>query len=338
MKSISVALLTASLLVGGTAGVVPASSCAPCHQQAKTQTATDMARALERGADSAILKEHPRLNVTEGAFSYKIERSGDRSLYTVTDGKESLTVPIPWAFGLGAAGQTYVLELNGKWYESRVSYYRDIDSLDLTLGAAGLSPQNLNEALGREMTPHDVVACFGCHSTNSVRGRQVDFEHLVAGVLCENCHGPAAAHVEGMKTGNPKAGAMPKLSKLSTEEMFEACGRCHRTWADIASNGPAGIQNVRFQPYRLTNSKCYDPADQRISCVACHDPHSHRTETAAFYDGKCGACHAAGAKQCKVSKQDCVSCHMPKVEIPGSHHQFTDHEIRIARVGSPYPD
>jgi Cytochrome c3 len=346
VKPISVALLAASLLAarlaGGTAGVVPAATCAPCHQQAKTQAASNMAKALERGADSSILKEHPQLAFTEGGFSYKIERVGDRSLYTVTDGKESLTVPIPWAFGLGAAGQTYVLELNGKWYESRVSFYQDIKGLDLTLGAAGMAPQNLTGALGREMTQHDVAACFACHSTNSVHGREVDFEHMVAGVLCENCHGSAATHVEGMKTGNLKAGAMPKLSRLSTEEMFEACGRCHRTWAAIATNGPRGIQNVRFQPYRLTNSKCYDAADQRISCVGCHDPHSHQTEPASFFEAKCVACHAANrtahAKQCTVSKHDCVSCHMPKVEIPGSHHKFTDHEIRIARAGSPYPD
>lgn len=343
MKYIRIAALAASFiqaLTAGTAGVTPSSTCAPCHQQAKTQALSNMGKALESGADSSILNENQRLAFTDGRFSYKIERNAGRSLYTVTEGEDSLTVPIPWAFGLGAAGQTYVLELNGKWYESRVSFYRDIHGLDLTLGAGGMAPQNLTEALGREMNEHDVAACFGCHTTNSVHGREVDFENIVPGVLCESCHGPAAQHVDAMKSGNAKAGAMAKLAKLSTEEMFEACGRCHRTWAAIATNGPRGIQNVRFQPYRLTNSKCYDASDQRISCVACHDPHSHQTEAASFYEAKCGACHAAnaGAKVCKVSKHDCVSCHMPKVEIPGSHHKFTDHEIRIARAGSPYPD
>ena len=28
---------------------------------------------------------------------------------------------------------------------------------------------------------------------------------------------------------------------------------------------------------------------------------------------------------------------MPKVVLPAAHFQFTDHRIRIARVGEPYP-
>ena len=29
---------------------------------------------------------------------------------------------------------------------------------------------------------------------------------------------------------------------------------------------------------------------------------------------------------------------MPKVELPGMHAEFTDHWIRIAKPGMPYPD
>ena len=62
----------------------------------------------------------------------------------------------------------------------------------------------------------------------------------------------------------------------------------------------------------------------------------------ASHDSRCMACHSSGGKRsariCKVSAHDCVSCHMPKIEIPGSHHKFTDHDIRIARAHAPYPD
>jgi hypothetical protein len=33
-----------------------------------------------------------------------------------------------------------------------------------------------------------------------------------------------------------------------------------------------------------------------------------------------------------------VTCHMPKVEPPTLHSVFTDHWIRIAKAGSPYPE
>ena len=96
---------------------------------------------------------------------------------------------------------------------------------------------------------------------------------------------------------------------------------------------------MRFQPYRLTNSKCYDAADSRISCTACHDPHGAVVRDTSFYDSKCQACHAtATAKQCTVASANCVSCHMPRVELPASHFAFTDHQIRIARKGDPYPN
>ena len=105
-------------------------------------------------------------------------------------------------------------------------------------------------------------------------------------------------------------------------------------------NGPRGPLNVRFQPYRLTNSRCYDVADTRLRCSACHDPHGPLEVSAAKYDAKCAACHSAVShiKTCPVGKQNCVTCHMPKVELPGAHARFTDHQIRIVRAGQPYPN
>jgi hypothetical protein len=29
---------------------------------------------------------------------------------------------------------------------------------------------------------------------------------------------------------------------------------------------------------------------------------------------------------------------MPKIELPGAHRQFTDHQIRIVRAGERYPE
>jgi hypothetical protein len=32
-----------------------------------------------------------------------------------------------------------------------------------------------------------------------------------------------------------------------------------------------------------------------------------------------------------------VTCHMPKVDLPGMHADFTDHWIRIAKPNEPVP-
>jgi hypothetical protein len=146
--------------------------------------------------------------------------------------------------------------------------------------------------------------------------------------------------LRGLKTGDPKLARMERLRDLSSEDISNFCGQCHRTWADVAG-GSQGISDLRFQPYRLANSKCYDPDDARISCLACHDPHQEIVRKAAIYDTKCQVCHAGGkpeARSCKVANSGCVACHMPKIELPGSHYSFTDHQIRVAKAGAPYPN
>ena len=140
--------------------------------------------------------------------------------------------------------------------------------------------------------------------------------------------------------GNVAAAKMLHLGELGPEDMAELCGRCHRTWAQIALTGMRGPNTVRFQPYRLTNSKCYDVEDRRIRCTACHDPHGPLDTNLASYDATCKSCHSTAlhTKVCRVARANCVECHMPKVDLPGAHHKFTDHQIRIARAGEPYPN
>jgi len=44
------------------------------------------------------------------------------------------------------------------------------------------------------------------------------------------------------------------------------------------------------------------------------------------------------AKVCPVAQEKCVSCHMPKLQLPGGPLPFRDHQIRIVRPGDPYPN
>ena len=263
-------------------------------------------------ADPAL----PELSTKIGPYSYRVTGDG----YIVTDGRDSIRVPIEWAFGQGAAGQTFLFRRDGQWYESRVSYFAALRGLDLTMGAQNIVPHNLGEAAGRALPATELRQCFDCHSTSAT----------TPGVQCERCHGATDAHLRAKAP-------MRSLGALSTEEMSDFCGQCHRTWSQVAANGPHGIQNVRFQPYRLANSKCYDAADRRIRCTACHDPHREVVTAPAAYDAKCAACHSA-KHVCRVATRDCVTCHMPKLDLPGAHQKFTDHRIRIARAGEPYPD
>jgi hypothetical protein len=299
-----------------------------------------MAHAAETVATCDILKNHPDLQFQEGSYHTQIKREGDRSIITVTRGTETFTVPILWALGQGKAGQTYVFQYDGAMYESRVSFYNTPAALDITIGDIGTKPQTIVEAAGRRLEPPDAASCVGCHTNGGVSGAMLHVESVVPGVGCQSCHGQVERHANAVRAGNVAAAKLPHLGDLGPEDMAELCGRCHRTWAQVALTGMRGPNTVRFQPYRLTNSKCYDVEDKRIRCTACHDPHGQIETNLASYDSKCTACHstALNAKVCSVAKDNCVSCHMSKIDLPGAHHKFTDHQIRIAKAGEPYPN
>ena len=331
-------------------------ACAQCHDQATTQPATPMGRALEPVAARRLLAERPPLTFKEGPFSYSIARRGEESVYTVTDGKDSLSLPIRYAFGLGKLAQTYVFLHAGKFYEGRVSYFRRLGGLDLTPGASREAPASLAAALGRELSSEIVNDCFGCHATAAVSQGQLQLEGMTPGITCEGCHGPGERHVAAIKARGAAPGPAERQifnpGRFDTEGLTQFCGACHRSWIQVQMMGIRGVENVRFQPYRIFNSKCYDHQDKRISCTACHNPHEELVADAASYDAKCLACHetvprppgpggkalAGKAPACPKGRQNCASCHMPKTELPEMHHQFTDHQIRVVRPGDPYPN
>src|SRR6185503_11482611 len=140
-------------------------TCAECHKKhIASHGPSGMAEAMEPVAGSKVLANNPKLSMRVGPYTYEITRNGKQSTYSVTDGKETLSFPIVYAFGQGKMGQTYVLERDGKYYESLVSFYRESKGLDFTIGAPRGVPASLNDAVGRLLSANEVASCFSCHS------------------------------------------------------------------------------------------------------------------------------------------------------------------------------
>jgi len=324
--------------------------CAKCHSEEASQLDTPMAHALAAVGDCNILSSNPRLTFRLGHYTYQITRQGDRSIYTVSDGVNSISEPILYCFGKGVGGQTYIFRRNGAFYESRVSFYQKLQSLDITTLHPRSVPTSLEEALGRPMSQEAARGCFGCHSTGGSVGAQLKLDTLSPGVTCEACHGPGEKHIAAVKLKNPASLQIFNPKKLDAlDQVQEFCGACHQSFETVMQmEDHGGINNLRFQPYRIANSKGHFTNDNRISCVACHDPHKKMERDPAYYDTKCLSCHVSGPKEaktelrqasgCPVSKQQCVSCHMPKVEIPDLHYKLTDHWIRIVKPGDAVPN
>jgi hypothetical protein len=324
-------------------------SCFECHKKFfASASPTGMTMAMEPVANSKVLSDNPQLSMRVGPYTYEIKRQGKQSVYSVTDGKDTISFPIVYAFGQGKMGQTYVFEREGKFYESLVSFYTATKGLDFTVGAARTVPPSLTEAVGRLMTANEVASCFSCHSTGAVvSSSQLRLDKFLHGVRCEGCHGPGGRHIAAVKKGDLPSASIFNPGLLSGDDLTQHfCGSCHRGTDEFSLLKSMEINNVRFQPYRIFNSKCYSD-DRNISCTACHNPHEPLREEPAYYDKRCLECHSlrdknakAGGdgKSCPVADKDCTSCHMPKMEIPAAHFKFTDHYIRIVRPGEKYPN
>lgn len=329
-----------------------AAECAKCHaSQAAAIQSTAMARAATRASDAESLRQNEHLAFQIGPYHYQITSAAGKDVLRISKGGASVSAILGWAFGMGRIAQTYVYEQSGTFYESHLSFYFAPQALDITPGHPRGVPPALAEAAGRRMTIEETRRCFGCHTTGSTTKNPFDPQTLVLGVSCEACHGPGAAHVAAARSGMDELviGSIVNPARLNPVESVDFCGACHRTWQDVVSDGPVrtGTLNVRFTPYRLENSRCWNKGDARITCVACHDPHQPLVLDPAWYDSRCLQCHtAAGAKKnedhsstaCPVGIKLCVTCHMPKFRNPLLHATFTDHWIRIAPPGAPLPD
>jgi len=326
-----------------------AAACAGCHSsQAQTQPRTSMGLALQPpGGLNSVLESRPRLSFQKFGYTYLVETKNGQSTYSVSDGTRTISLPIRWSFGNRA--QTWMFERDGVYYESLVSYYPSIGGLEITTGDSDIVPTTLEQAVGRKLPPNEPKACFGCHTTGAVIDGELNLSSFDPGVTCEHCHVGATSHLLSAAQGDAMKTAPPDLEKLTSEDLSNFCGQCHRSWEAVIRSPWRGEINVRFQPYRLANSKCFSGTDPRISCIACHDPHRELVADTAAYDGKCLACHVTKndsvaaskpkvTKACPVATNNCASCHMPEVKMPNGLTTFHDHQIRIAKPGMPYPD
>ena len=332
------------------------SACAKCHAPLVSgQVGSAMLRAASRRAGTLESGGPVPGTFQSGSYFYTFLHADSGYVLEVKSGGDSLRSDVQWTFGAGNHGQTYLLEEEGAFYEAQVSSFAT-HSLGLTPGHADVSEGSLQHALGNRLSSLETARCFSCHTTAWSTGGKLDTTKAVPGVHCEACHGPGVRHITAMQEGR-SGDATPTIfnpAHLNPAASVDFCGACHRTSMDIVLSGvPNGVSGIRFQPYRLEKSRCWNKAqDARLTCVACHDPHEPLVHDTAFYDAKCLSCHSrqdplrqgvafskspGKAFVCPKAKASCTTCHMPKYNVPEMHSQFTDHFIRIVRTENAFP-
>jgi len=336
-------------------GYVGNKPCAQCHSSIyDSYQRTAMARASGPAIEALSPAEfvhrpsgvHYRIYTEGGRAWLSFERTGDPSVR----GKRQLLYYI----GAGRRGRSYLFETDGFLFESPVNWYADSQMWDMTPGyqAAREIPLNLPAYAG----------CLHCHVSGMqppVKGTTNRYPEPVLthnGVVCERCHGPGGAHLNG--------GAIVNPAKLTPARRDEVCMQCHLEGKAAIERpghhlyefrpGDALADYVRYfvlvgmqsaelgavsQVEALLQSKCKKKSGDVMSCTSCHDPHQSPTakDRVAYYRGKCLACHgvAFGARH-HGNRPDCTECHMPSLRSTDvAHTQVTDHRIPSRPQMSP---
>jgi hypothetical protein len=329
-------------------------TCIGCHKDEADAHPSSMARAATPATDSHFLAPGTRVHFGTQPLVYYLTASTAGGLILTAAGTHANTQKLDWVIGDGVLGRTFLYQADGRWFQSELTYYTTDHALDVTTGLSPDSQCFLN-TLGQVLTADETRRCFGCHTVHSTTTAGFNPLHAEAGLGCEACHGPGQEHVTsargmvGATRGSVSHATIYNPAKLSPADSIDFCGSCHRTFSDamIAMGGITSTAAVRFQPYRLEESKCWRATeDERLTCVACHNPHQALNRDPAAYDLKCVTCHRAATRSsradhlatvCPKATGLCTTCHMPKVKVPSMHGDFTDHDIRIVRPGEPMP-
>jgi len=322
-------------------------ACAECHASesaAHRGSRHDLTMHAATRAELGALA--PRAGVVPLA-GYTLEDRGDTLAITrenLDTGKPEVQT-LQLALGSGKVGLTFVSFLSADtMLETHMSYFPEYHLWDMTPG------QEVKDAgdvpFGRIQQGEKARRCVSCHST-TVPKQSLQPEPRFYGVGCEACHGAGRAHIEAMQAKRYTEPHMENLAKLSSTQLNQRCGKCHRNVVDVDIQSGDATKTHRYQPYALVRSACRTRSGEPLSCLSCHDAHTNVSTDRKTYEQACLNCHAKAETAHPVSQDPnsrqsrvcpvnattgCISCHMrPRRLFPETTITATlaDHLISI---------
>ncbi len=341
-------------------------ACARCHQDiTKTFRRHPMGRSLAPIATAPSVGANQSDGLTTfmaGLSQFTIERRGGREFHSESRRDQQgrivaqVEAEVKYAVGSGSRGISYLVEHDGRLFQSPISWYSQKNEWDLSPGY-----ERRNQRFERQIEPQ----CLFCHAN---RVEPVDLsinrykEPIFRGhaIGCERCHGPGELHVRQPEVVDGRDLTIVNPRHLEPSLRGAVCEQCHllgdhrieRRGRDPFDYRPGLAGTAFFAVYDRANkpgnkavghveqmkaSRCFRQSRGQLGCTSCHDPHQvprPEQKTAYFRQG-CLACHEQRgcsipqpARLAQSPDDSCIQCHMPMAS--GSdivHVATTDHRI-----------
>ena len=261
-----------------------------------------------------------------GSSRFTIDRHGGREVHRETRLDETGRVlaeverEVKYALGSGTRGISYLIEHDGRLFQSPISWYGQRKKWDHSPG------YDTNDVhFDRPIEP----SCLFCHVNRDLpvelsvnQYEQPIFRGDAIG--CERCHGPGELHIRRQEVVDGRDLSIVNPRHLEPALRDAVCEQCHllgdhrvdRLGRDTFDYRP-GLPLIEFfavygrdnerenhavgQVKQMKLSHCFRASEGRLGCISCHDPHQLHspTEKVAYFRQQCLGCH--DRKDCNLS-------------------------------------
>jgi Flp pilus assembly protein TadD len=341
-------------------------ACARCHADiAETFRHHPMGRSLapiNKSAPEGVGRPDTSITFEAGSSRLTIERRGGREVHREArlDAQGQVLAEaeaeVSFALGSGTLGTSYLIEHEGRLFQSPISWYGQKNRWDLSPGYERDNPH-----FTRPIEPN----CLFCHSSRvepvaltANKYEQPIFRGEAIG--CERCHGPGELHARRQEVVDGRDLTIVNPRHLEPALRAAVCEQCHllgdyrvdRVGRATFDYRPGLPTSAFFAVYGRTSertntavghveqlkaSQCFRESEGRLSCTSCHDPHEVPApqEKTAYFRQQCVTCHEKRGcslpdpvRLAESHDDNCVQCHMPRSTTADIvHTATTDHRI-----------
>jgi hypothetical protein len=338
------------------------SACTRCHAEiADSFRRHPMGRSL---APIAVADHGPDTTTTfeAGSRSYTVDRRGAHVIHRETRFDQERRVlaevegEVKYAVGSGSRGISYLIEHDGRLFQSPITWYSQKNRWDISPGY-DVGDMHFDRPI--------VPDCLFCHTSRVEpvahtlnRYEQPIFHGHAIG--CERCHGPGELHTQRQELVGGRDLTIVNPRHLEPALRSAVCEQCHlqgdhridrfgrnkfeyRPGLSLidffAIYGLADQQRTKFvgQVEQMKESRCYRESQGRLGCTSCHDPHQvpSSQERTSYFRQQCLVCHEQkgcnlpiSARLAESQDDSCIQCHMQRFKTTDIlHTATTDHRI-----------